>query len=78
MTADVEGDDPELLGERAGDLPRPAQLALRPAVDEHDRRSLRVAPLPDAVPAGAAACVFLWRLPTVVLMLWCAHCVLGW
>ena len=46
---------PEVLRERAGDLSRPAQLALRPAVDEHERRSLAVAPLLRVQPEPPAA-----------------------
>src|SRR6185503_11382743 len=54
VTAEVERDDPEVVGEGTGGLPRPAQLGLRPAVDEHDRRPLRVAPLPNVQSERAA------------------------
>ncbi len=41
----VAGNQPELLKKRAGDLLVPALMALRPAVQEQDRRPVRIAPL---------------------------------
>src|SRR5205823_4745880 len=46
VAAVVERHDAERLGERALDLTLPAQLALRPTVDEKQGWSVRVAPLP--------------------------------
>ena len=50
MAAQVVGDEPELLGERALVLLGPAQVVLRPAVDEQDRRPVRLAPLAHMQP----------------------------
>ena len=44
VAAEVEGDEPELVGERALVLLGPAEVVLRPAVDEQDRRPVRLAP----------------------------------
>ena len=50
VAAQVQRDDPEGFGE----LPRPAQPGLRPAVNEHDRRCLRVTPFADVQSEPAA------------------------
>ena len=55
VTAEVVGDEPELVGERALVLLRPAEVVLRPAVDEQDRRPVRLAPLAHVQPQAAAA-----------------------
>ena len=44
VTAEVVGDEPELVGERALVLLGPAEVVLRPAVDEQDRRPVRLCP----------------------------------
>ena len=55
VAAQVEGDEPELVGQRALVLLGPAQMVLRPAVDEQDRRPVRLAPLAHVQPQTAAA-----------------------
>ena len=50
VAAQVVGDEPELVRERALVLLVPAEMVLRPAVDEQDRRAVRVAPLADVQP----------------------------
>ena len=55
MAAEVVGDEPELVGERAFVLLGPAEVVLRPAVDEQDRRPVRLAPLAHVQPQAAAA-----------------------
>ena len=55
VAAQVERDEPELVGQRALVLLRPAEVVLRPAVDEQDRRRVRRSPLADVEPQAAAA-----------------------
>ena len=45
VPAVVERDHSEARGERTADLGAPAQVALRPAVDEQDRRARRDSPI---------------------------------
>ena len=56
MAAQVRGDQAEFLGQIAAELLGPAQMVLRPAMDQHDRPAVRVAGLVDmqldAVMAG--------------------------
>ena len=55
VAAEIVGDEPELAGELAFVLPGPAEVVLRPAVDEQDRRPVRPAPLAHVQPQAAAA-----------------------
>jgi hypothetical protein len=55
VAAQVVGHQPELLGQSAVVLLGPAEVALRDAVDEQDRRSVRRAPLAHVQPQAAAA-----------------------
>ncbi len=55
VAAEVVGHEPELVGERALVLLGPAEMVLRPAVDEQDRRPVRLAPLAHVQPQAAAA-----------------------
>ena len=55
VAAQIAGDEPELAGELAFVLPGPAQVVLRPAVHEQDRRPVRPAPLAHVQPQAAAA-----------------------
>src|ERR1700746_596674 len=55
MPAQVERDHAGRAGQIAVYLVQPAQIALRPAVDEQQGRSLRVAPLSGVELAPAAA-----------------------
>src|SRR6266540_562294 len=55
VATEVVGHQPELLGQRALVLLGPAEVALRQAVDEHDRRPVRPAPLAHVQPQAAAA-----------------------
>ena len=55
MTAQITGDQPEPVGQRAPILLRPAQVVLRPAVEEQDRRRIRVPPLTHVQLQPAAA-----------------------
>ncbi len=55
MAAKVERDDPEAIGQRSARLSRPAHLGLGPAMDEQERRAMRVAPLLRVQPEPAAA-----------------------
>src|SRR5947207_3075468 len=55
VAAQVVGDQPELVPERALVLLVPAQVVLRPAVDEQDRRPVGLAPLAYVQPQAAAA-----------------------
>src|SRR5690348_4462460 len=54
VTAEVASDEPELPGERAVILPGPAEVVLRPAVEEQDRRPVWPAPLAHMEPQAAA------------------------
>ena len=56
VTTQVVGDEPELLRERALVLLRPAEMVLRPAVNEEDRRPVRAPPLAHVQPESAATC----------------------
>ena len=47
---EIVGHEPELVGERALVLLRPAEVVLRPAVNEQDRRPITSAPLADVQP----------------------------
>ena len=55
VAAQVVGDKPELVGQRALVLLGPAQMVLRPAVDEQDRRPVGLAPLTNVQPQAATA-----------------------
>src|SRR6266511_4116817 len=55
VATQVVGDEPELVRERAFVLLGPAEMILRPAVDEQDRHPVRVAPLAHVQPQAAAA-----------------------
>ena len=55
MTAQITGDQPEPVGQRAPILLGPAQVVLRPAVEEQDRRRIRVPPLTHVQLQPAAA-----------------------
>ena len=55
VTAKVVGDEPELVGEGALVLLGPAQVVLRPAVDEQDRRATCAAPLAHVQAQAAPA-----------------------
>ena len=55
VAAEVVRDEPELVGKRALVLLGPAEVVLRPAVDEEDRRPVRVAPLAHVQPQAAAS-----------------------
>ena len=66
VPAQVVGDEPELIGERAVVLMGPAQMVLRPTVDQHYRLPVETSPLahvqpqpaasPNLVPGGAGPC----------------------
>ena len=55
MAAQIVGHEPELVGQRALVLLGPAEMVLRPAVNEQDRRPVRPAPLAHVQPQAAAA-----------------------
>ena len=55
VAAQVEGHQPELVPERAFVLLLPAEVVLRPAVDEQDRRAVRLPPLAHVQLQAAAA-----------------------
>ena len=55
VTAKVVRDEPELVRERALELLVPAEMALRQTMDEHDRRSVRLAPLAHVQQQAAAS-----------------------
>ena len=77
VAAEVEGDEPELVGERAVVLPGPAEVVLRPAVDEQDRRPVRPAPLAHVQPQPAAArtsCIVIRRVRVRRLCERCHRC----
>ena len=63
VTTQVVGDKAELVGERAVVLLCPAEMVLRPAVDEQDRRTVRRAPLAhvQSQPTAALHGVNLYR-----------------
>ena len=63
MAAEVERHEAELVGQCALVLLGPAEVVLRPAVDEQDRRPVGVPPLPDVElqAPSAAHCVGLRR-----------------
>ena len=52
VAAEVVGHQPELVGQRALVLLRPAEMVLRPAVDEQDRRPVRACPTRARAGAG--------------------------
>src|SRR5512147_3145189 len=55
MAAKIEGDETEFVAERAVILLFPAEMVLRPAVDEQDGRSIGFAPFPHMQLQPAAA-----------------------
>jgi DNA-binding CsgD family transcriptional regulator len=55
VAAQIVGHQPELAGERALVLLHPAEMVLRPAVDEQDRRPVLPAPLADVQGQATAA-----------------------
>ena len=69
VAAEVVGDEPELVGERALVLLHPAEVVLRPAVNEQDRRPVRLAPLAHVQPQAAAASHRVRLHPTGQLLL---------
>src|SRR5689334_19506364 len=55
MAAKIEGDESEFVAERAVILLFPAEMVLRPAMDEQDGRSVGFAPFPHMQLQPAAA-----------------------
>jgi hypothetical protein len=55
VAAKVEGDETEVVRERAVELPGPAQEILRPAVNEQDWQTIGSTPLANVQPQAVAA-----------------------
>ncbi|MGE0829499.1 MAG: hypothetical protein AB7O04_09125, partial [Hyphomonadaceae bacterium] len=55
VPAKVYGDKAKIVGERAFELRAPAQMMLRPAMEEQDWRRVRFAPLAHMQLQAAAA-----------------------